>query len=153
MSDETKRKRLYAALQTKVGLTVGEENDSPNQLRALFRLPDAQMRQWLVVMHHLFTHEQQASWSLDISKKYFLMNGRTVQGWRIIIRDDNLDRALDQITAVIGGSPNARFQLEQVPLVGGRGGDRNALNARGRGARPISGDAGVPPIASMTQPR
>jgi len=153
MSDPTKRKRLYAALQTKVGLTMGEEDDGPKQLRVLFRLPEAQMRQWLVVMHHLFTHEQQASWSLDISKKYFLLSGRTVQGWRIIIRDDNLDKALDSITSVVGSSPNARFQLDQVPLMGRHGGDRNAINARGKGARAITGDAGTPPIATMVQPR
>jgi len=147
---EAKRKRFYAALQSKVGLVVGEENVTDNQIRALFRLPELQMRQWLVVMKHLFRQERQASWNLDISKKYFLMGEEVVQGWRIILRSEKIDEALDQIVSIVSGAPNAVFQVDQVPLQGRAVGDRNAVNARGKGATPIGGGGvGVPPIASM----
>jgi len=148
MSDEAKRKRLYAALQAKVGLDVGEEDVSAKQIRVLFRMPDSQMRQWLVVMHQILSKESQASWSIDISKKYFLMRGKTVQGWRLILRSESLDAAVSQLTSVVNGSPNARFQVEQVPLIG-RSVERNMLSATGKGATMIGGDAGVPPIATM----
>jgi hypothetical protein len=148
MSTKGKRQRLYGALQAKVGLAVGEEGVGNGQIRALFRLPDSQMRQWLVVMHQILHREQQASWSVDISKKYFLLGGKTVQGWRIILRDKDLDKAVDHLTSIVNGSPNARFQVDQMPLVG-RQAERNTLSATGKGARAITGDAGVPPIAGM----
>lgn len=145
-----KRKRFYAVLQSKVGLTVGEESATTNQVRALFRLPESQMRQWLVVMNHLLRLETQSTWSIDISKKYFLMGGKTVQGWRIILRDEQLEAALDQLIAAVSGAPNARFQVDEVPLPGRSLGDRNAISARGKGAVPVGGSGGgVPPIATM----
>ncbi len=145
---EVTRKRFFAALQTKVGLSVGEEKEEKTQLRALFRLPEAQMRQWLVVMHHILSHEPQASWSIDISKKYFLMGGKIVHGWRIILRDEHLDKAMENVANIVSSAPNAHFQVDQVPLHG-RGADRNALSNRGKGASPIMGDAGVAPISGM----
>ncbi len=148
MSDKAKRQRFYNALQAKVGLSVGEEDVGEKQVRALFRMSDTQMRQWLVVMHHILSHEGQASWSIDISKKYFLMRGKTVQGWRIIVRSDNLDQAMNHLTSLVNGSPNARFQVEQMPLTG-RSAERNSLSGTGKGATMIGGDAGVPPIAVM----
>lgn len=151
-SDESKRRRLYTALQAKVGLSVGEENVSDKQIRALFRLSDAQMRQWLVVMHHLLLNERNAEWSIDISKKYFLMGNKTVQGWRIIIRSDNLDKAVNHISQLVNASPNARFQVDQMPLIG-RSADRNTVNSMGKGATLVGGEAGVPLIASMMRGR
>ena len=147
---EAKRKRLYDALQAKVGLSVGEESATDNQVRALFRLSEMQQRQWLVVMKHMMRQEKNASWSLDISKKYFLMGDELVQGWRVIVRDENLEQALVQLVAVVTSAPNAAFQVDQVALPGRSMGDRNAVNSRGKGAQQVSGSRGaVPPIATM----
>jgi len=134
---------MYQALQDKAGFSVAEESENNGQIRILARVADGSFPNWKIVMQRLKLLEKKCSWTLDLSKMYFLLGGDDnailVFGWRVIIKTEKLDEAYAQIESVVRQAPNARFVVDEVRLPGHQSGQRNAQYARGKGARLTSG--------------
>lgn len=133
---------FYEALRSKAGILPVEETKSSGQVKFLARLQPEKLPNWKVVMQRLKKAELDATWSLDISKVFFLKNnspsGILVHGWRLIVKSVDLDRALQDIIKIVKSAPNARVELEEVMLPGG-GAHRNYSTAGGKGATLTSG--------------
>lgn len=134
---------LYTALHRKVGFEIVGETVTPNQIRVIGRLPQPNLQNWLVTLQRLFTKAEGAPWNVDISKQYFLRNGKVLYGWRMIFQAEEIATHLEDIVATISTAPKARADLDEVNLYAGE--DRNALRM-GKGAQP-SGKAVVGPMA------
>ena len=83
-------------------------------------------------------------WDLWVAKRYFLkpIRGKQslVYGWAIILSSGSLGDGLNQLRQTITETANdlgLRFELESMPLPHVTNRDRNAPNARGRGAASI----------------
>lgn len=143
---------LYAALRNKAGVIPAEENLGKGRLQILARLNADKMPNWQVVMQRLKKAEFQAEWSIDISKTFFLKNhspnNPLVHGWRIIIKSADMETALEHLTKAITASPNARVELEEVPLPGG-GRHRQFNSSAGKGASLTSGSRGSGPALHL----
>lgn len=133
---------LYEALRTKAGVLPVEETKGNGQVKFLARLQPDKLPNWKVVMQRLKKGEIDASWSIDISKVFFLKNnsanGVLVHGWRLIVKAVELDKALLDIAKLVKAAPNARVELEEVVLPGG-GAHRNYATSGGKGATFTSG--------------
>lgn len=148
----TDTSKLYKALKQKAGLVPAEETPQKSQLKILCRMDSGKMPNWKVIMHRVKKAEMEATWSIDISKVFFLKNnsknGPLVHGWRVIIKAPDLQGAIDHIAQLVTTAPNARVELEEVVLPGG-GAHRNYNPSGGKGANMTSGSRGSGPAIHL----
>lgn len=144
---------MYQALQDKAGFSVAEESENNGQVRILARVAEGSFPNWKIVMQRLKLLEKKCTWTLDLSKMYFLLgsdeNALLVFGWRVIIKAPNLEEAYAQMESVVLQSPNARFVVDEVKLPGHQSGQRNARYARGKGAKLTSGSRESTPATEL----
>jgi hypothetical protein len=138
-------RELYNALHRKSGFEVVNEANSEKQIRIIGRVTNNRMPTWLVVIQRLLIKAEEAPWSIDISKQYFLRGGKVLFGWRVILQGENIASHLDSIAEVISGAPVMKMEINEVPIQ--RSAHRTQM-IRGRGAQVIGGDAGTPPIVA-----
>jgi len=134
---------LYTTLHKRVGFEIVGETVSPNQIRIIGRLPQPNMQNWLVVLQRLLLKAEQTPWKVDVSKQYFVKNGKVFYAWRVIFQAEEIATHLEDIISTISTAPRARAEVDEVNLYAGE--NRNALRM-GKGAQP-SGKAIVGPMA------
>lgn len=132
-------------MQKKAGFeAVSVSEPSPNQLRALGRIPEdiggMNMGNWKILMYRLYTVMGDRPWKVDISKSYFIKEEtkKLVFAWRVIIQGENLAQHLPEIIQVVTSSPvSARSEVTEIPLAGAAG-NRGKVTGGRRGAGPSS---------------
>lgn len=128
---------LSQALLAKCGFETRDVNATARQIRILGRVAQTRVGDVLLLIHALKTKEaQNVGWTVDISKSYFLLNGRVVYCWRLIFQSSTefTTTIIQDICKVINASPKSAYrELEEAPLVGARP-DRNMQNSKGKGA-------------------
>lgn len=145
---ELKFNELYQVLRARGGYEVVSRTEGPTQLRLLGRVPSELMDSWKVVMHHLLNLSERSSWSIDISKQYFLRHGKLVYGWRTIIQGPDVSSRLSEISDAIRNAPRAKVIIEEQRLVGVSA-NRNSPKG-GKGAQGVL-TAVVGPMAIAAQ--
>ena len=124
---------LIQTLSTRAGFDVVNQSVTDNQVRIIHRVAKEGMPNWLVVMQELLQASETAPWSVDLSKQYFLRNGRLIYGWRFILQAPDVLEHLDAVIKAVEKAPRARRIIEEQPLAGASA-HRNTL-VRGRGAQ------------------
>jgi hypothetical protein len=124
---------LIKVLHQRLGYETVKPTVSANQIRLAGRVGTAHMRNWVVAAAHLLQVAEGATWSLDLSKHYFLRAGQMVYTWRLIFQAENVAQHLPSIIGAINNSPRARFEVEEQALPGVNG-PRTMMNKRGKGA-------------------
>lgn len=88
--------------------------------------------------------DSKGTWDLWVAKRYFLKpirgQQKLVYGWAIILSSETLGEAITALRQTIISTSNdlgLRFELESMPLPHVTNRDRNAPNAKGRGAAPV----------------
>ena len=112
---------LYAALHAKTGAELLNEVVTEKQLRFMVRVPAGPTTTiWLgLVKHLLVATRQNAPWTMDISKHYFLTpEGDLRYGWRLIVQAPDLNSALAAIARSVNEAPVVATQIEEVRLHG-----------------------------------
>lgn len=138
-------KALFAAMQKKAGFeAVSVSEPSPNQIRALGRIPEdvggMNMGNWKILMYRLYTVMAERAWKVDISKSYFIKEEtkKLVFAWRVILQGENLTQHLPEIIQIIQASPvSARAEVTEIPLAGAAS-NRGKVTGGRRGAGPSS---------------
>lgn len=135
---------LQSTLLQRAGYEVVQATTKDNQVRFFGRVRPNLMPAWLIIMRDLLAAAEGASWSIDLSRQYFLRGDKLFFGWRIILQGDGIQQHMPSIAAVVqrSASPPVR-QADEVRLHAPQ--DRNALR-NGRGAQPM-GTAVVGPLA------
>lgn len=138
MVNQATRADIYAALATKSGFQVLQESETPTQLRILGRSHTDRWVFFLPIIHTLLTKVGQGGlgWSCDISKHYFLSDGRVLYGWRFIFQSSNLAAHYADIIMTINSAPRpARVEVDSQPLPGYKPGQiRGGVNEKGKGS-------------------
>jgi hypothetical protein len=126
---------LLAALKVKTGFEPVQQAEVGGKAYLHGRIRGQTIANMLVVTHRLLLQARTATWNIDVSQVYSLKNGQLVKGWRIVVDSNDMGSALDQIVQIVRGAPEAvrPTQLEEFPLAVSTA-DRNAPNARGKGA-------------------
>lgn len=140
---------LLTLLRSKFGFEAKDvRSTSKQQLRILGRLPNNRMGDWLVGMHHVFLRMEHTPWAVDISKSYFIRNGKIVFAWRLIFQSqESVEKYLPDICNAFEGAPRGtQGQVMEVPLVGASP-LRSRRSAGGKGASSIGGADGFVPGA------
>lgn len=135
-------------LKMRSGFELVSHTDTPNQVRMLGRVPNNMMESWKVIMHRLLTESERSSWSVDISKQYFLRHSRLVYGWRIILQGQDVGSRLPELSEVVSNAPRAKVIVEEQRLYGASA-NRNAPRG-GKGAQGVL-TAVVGPMAIAAQ--
>jgi hypothetical protein len=123
-------------LQSKAGFqVVGEPTESENQLRIIGRLPGNQgIEPWLLVVRQMLLMSEEADWKVDVSKQYFLKNGKVVYGWRLIFQAIDVPSCLQAIIQSVVSAPKPTTrEVMEMPLLGASA-DRNNMSVNGKGA-------------------
>ncbi len=139
-------RELYQVLYAKAGFEVVNDHVGEKQLRVLGRVDNKRMPVWLVVIQRLLAKAEQSSWNVDISKQYFLRDGKLLFAWRVIFQGDEIGGHLQEIADIATEAPVMRQEIMEVPIQ--RSAHRTQMR-HGRGAQSIAGDAGTPPIVSV----
>ncbi len=139
---------LVRVLKMRGGFDLVSQSVTENQLRILGRVPKDMMNAWLVVIHQLLGRSETASWSVDISKQYFLRNGKVLYGWRIIIQAQQVEGHLGAICEAISNTPRPKVIVEEQRLYGASS-NRNSPKG-GKGAQGVL-SAVVGPMAIAQQ--
>lgn len=128
------RQTLGPILKVKSAMEIIDVQTSPGQIRILARQPQARVGDLVMVIHQLLSRmQEQAEWKVDISKAYFLKDGRVVQAVRLILQGQNPEQHLEEVANVIQGAPTAgRVEVNEIMLAGA-GPDRNS-GKNGKGA-------------------
>lgn len=121
------------ALQTHLGLEVIDVSDEPTSLRGIFRKTDAS-ETWKEAFKRLLFAEPSATWSVDLSKKYFLLGDKLVFGWRILVTSPDLKADYDELIRLLI-PPRSYEERDEVPIIG-QNGPRNMETTRGKGIMP-----------------
>lgn len=127
---------LIEALE-RTGFQTILPTERPTQLRVVGRVPASTMPGWLELVTELLTQaEVSVSWSLDVSKQYFLREGSLVYAWRLIFQADKLQDCQEEIIELLRASaPRPRPQAEVTEQPLSVLGPRNTYNsATGKGA-------------------
>jgi len=125
---------LLGAMRQKVGFEAVQQRAEGGQIYLVGRIRGQTIGNILIFVHRLLLAAKTAPWNADASQNYMLKNGQLVKGWRIVIYTDDQASTLDQVLQVLRSSPAARQpQVDEIPLAGASP-DRNAPNARGKGA-------------------
>lgn len=128
--------QLKMVLAQKTTFEVVSASSEGGKVRLLGRVrPTQNTGMLLKVMSNLLAAADAAEWNMDVSKQYFLRNGRLTYGWRFIFQGQAIDASLPNIVSVIAGTKHVAQQLTEVRLHGG-GADRNAPSPGGKGAAP-----------------
>lgn len=139
---------LVRVLKMRGGFDVVNQSVTTNQIRILGRVPKDMMNAWLVIIHHMLSHSEAASWSVDISKQYFLRNGRVLFGWRVIFQGEQIEQHLPMICEAISNTPRPKVIIEEQRLHGASA-NRNSPRG-GKGAQGVL-TAVVGPMAVAQQ--
>jgi hypothetical protein len=122
---------MINVLRSRCGFEPAEVN-SEKQVRILARI--ANTDNWRVVMQKIKALELTNTWTVDISKLFFLKTKNPkaplIFGWRLIIKADNIEEACTQIATAVKNAPTARVTVDEIDLVGG-GFHRNYSGAKG----------------------
>jgi hypothetical protein len=134
---------LLRALNQRAGFELVDKSGTPSQLRLIGRVPldreGRNMNNWLLVLRELLTRSASAPWKADISKHYFLMAGKVVYAWRIILQGEAIETHLAEVTALVNAAPQtSRTEVAEMPLAG-VGPDRNSTVGGKRGAGSVGG--------------
>jgi len=131
---------LLRTLGRKAGFELVEQTSTPGQLRLLGRIPldraSVNMNNWLIVIRQLLSRSAEAEtlWKTDVSKHYFLLNGKVVYAWRVIFQADSVEAQLaDIIRTITEAPPSSRSELTEMALPGVTA-DRNSTVGGRRGA-------------------
>jgi hypothetical protein len=111
------------------------------------RVPNALVKNWLIIVRQLLIRGAEAPWSVDISKSYFLRSGRVMFGWRLIFQGQDIAQHAVDMVSTITNSPRAKATIESQPLAGASANRNQQTPGSLRGAAP-SGSAVVGPMAS-----
>lgn len=153
MAKQATRADVFAALAKKSGFEVLQESETPKQLRVMGRSHLDRWAFFLPIIHTLLTRTSRPEngWTCDISKQYFLSDGRVLYGWRFIFQSADLVTQYGDIIMAINSAPRpARVEVESQLLPGYKPGDvRGGVNAKGKGASV----AGSVPLAITRQGR
>lgn len=131
---------LFQALRKRVGFEVVSEHEAANQLRIVGRIADDALglneNNWIIVMYRLLTAMEERPWKADLSKWYFKKKetGKVVHARRIILQGENISQHYADITNIIATSPQARVEVNEIPLGDGREQNRNNTAGGKRGA-------------------
>lgn len=139
MSEDT---RILDALK-RYGVQVVTVTEDASQLRLTARVPPNSSAQWTLCRHQLLLRAAVASWKTDISKMYFVRNGKQFYIWRIIFQGAYKENAQDVVNTITS-TPRAKSEIKEIQLVGSRGSYQH-----GKGAKSITGDEGVPAVAQF----
>lgn len=135
-------------LKMRGGFELVNHNSTVNQVRILGRVPKESMNSWLVIIHQLLKLSESSSWSADISKQYFLRQGRVLFGWRVILQGENVEGYMGVLCEAVSNAPRPKVILEEQRLYGASP-DRNAPRG-GKGAQGVL-TAVVGPMAIAQQ--
>ena len=110
------------ALVQKAGAELVTVTATEQQVRLTFRVPKGSGgKAWLGLMTQLLRLSRSSPWTIDISKRYVLLDGSDDDmrySWRIIVQGENL-KSFD--TGIAGAFKNVRMpgvQLSEVTLHG-----------------------------------
>lgn len=143
MSEDT---RILDALR-RFGVQVVTASEDGSQLRLTARVPPNSSAQWTLCRHQLLLRAAVAPWKADISKMYFVRDGRQFYIWRIIFQGPYRENTQDVVNTITS-TPRAKSEVKEIQLVGSRG-----TYQYGKGAQSIAGDEGVPAIAQIAVSR
>ncbi len=126
---------LKAAFLNFAGFEAKDSSVTDTRVRLLGRVAPEAMETWLRLVSNLLMQAGGASWTLDISKSYFLRGERLMYGWRVLIQAAKVEEVLPSVIATIRSSRVApQVAVQEVPLnYGGASHD----GPRGKGARPV----------------
>ena len=115
---------VVAALREKVGFDCVRSSLDGTNARLIGRIPQDRMPDQLALLEHLFALSSGYPWSVDVSKIYFLADGRVVYAWRFIFETQEDVMPYAKIINVIETSrrpsqPAGGGPLKEVPLPGG----------------------------------
>jgi hypothetical protein len=145
---KTESGQLVAALNGTGIITVVKTDLDEYQASYLCRVHDDSEGQqtWLDLVKVLLrvAMESGEAWDLWVAKRYFLKPIRGVQklvyGWSLILTAGDLGAALVEFRRTVQTAAKdmgLRFEVESMPLPHVKDRDRNAPNAKGRGAAPV----------------
>ena len=152
MSDQG-ASQLITALRMRGGFETVNQHLAPGQFRLSGRVRKPAMDGWLLVMDYLIMKEEEAAWSVDISKKYLRSGGKLMFAWRFILQAEDVAQYLSPLATLIMKAPRARVYVDEQALPG-VGGNRNAPSGgnRGKGAQDsLKAIVGPMAIASMNR--
>lgn len=142
--------QLLAALRKRVGFEAVTQNQTPNQLRLLGRIPADALglngNNWKIIKRLLLKAMKERPWTVDISKSYFIQEetDKLVYAWRILFQGENIAQHYADITNLIATAPSAQAEVMEIPY-GGVDANRNSTAGGRRGAGP----AGTVPVGPM----
>jgi hypothetical protein len=139
---------LVRTLKMRGGYEVVRNNSGANQVRLIGRVPSQLVKGWLIIVQQLLVRNEQAPWSADISKQYFLQAGRVMFGWRLIFQGEDIKQHFVDIITTITNSPRPRATVEEQPLAGASASRNRQTPGSLKGAAP-AGKAVVGRMASQ----
>lgn len=127
--------RLGTALRIKSAASIIDVQVTPGQVRILARQPQARIGDLVLVIQQVLMHMEEASWKVDISKPYFLKEGKVVQGVRIILQTQDPLKDIEELTLAVETTTRSRgVELDDVPLAGN---PNRHVQKNGKGAGPL----------------
>jgi hypothetical protein len=142
---------LLTKLHGRGGFEVVNDKATDTQVRLMGRVPKPAMAGWLIIVQRLLVRANKVpSWSVDISKQYFLRNDQVVFGWRLIFQGQELAAQLGDIEQTIINAPRARAFVDEQVLAGAHP-ERNAPGASGKGAQGVLKAAVGPQAVAQAQ--
>lgn len=109
---------LIRVLHMRAGYEVVNHNSDTRQVRFIGRVPQDLVPAWRIIIRQLLLRSEATTWSIDVSKQYFLRGGKLMYGWRLIIQAPDISVALPEVAQTITGAPRPRQVVEEQPLVG-----------------------------------
>ncbi len=137
---------LISVLQTRAGFETVKKNGSANQLRLIGRVPMPIVPNWLIIVQRLLLRNEDAAWSVDVSKSYFLKAGRVAFGWRLIFQAKGIGQYIPDIAQTIVNAPRPKVTVEEQPLAGASANRNRQTPGSLKGAAP-TGKSVVGPVA------
>jgi len=99
-----------------LGFQTKDENATKERIRLIGSVALEETTFWLQKVTQLLRLAADESWSLDISKYYFLRGDALIFGWRIIVQG-NLEKDLpDIIQAVINSRTVQIYDQAEIPV-------------------------------------
>ena len=146
---------FITALRSACGFSPLTKRAAGTQLHVTAKISDE--RKWVAILRALKVRELSASWSIDISRMYFLVekdiNSQLGKRWRIVLQvraGSTLESACKELLECVHPTarPAAPTLLEDFPLPGG-GLHRVFDTSKGKGATETSGGGGGLPAVNM----
>lgn len=128
---------LVRTLKMRGGYEVVKNTSGANRLRLLGRVPSQLMKGWLIIVQQLLVRNEQAPWDVDISRQYFLNEGKVMFGWRLIFQGESIEQHFVDIITTITNSPRPRATVEEQPLAGASASRNRQTPSSLKGAAPV----------------